>query len=237
MKRILYTLSIAAVCTAFVSCEPEQEEMWKSATFDYAGRFVVAATCDEYDGDDYAVGGHEIEIYNSAANVADEIWIEGVVAQTFKGKFKLSGSSTTFKGVGEAANIITTDIVVLPYWAPLDPDYADAGYFPFPEKAGEFLDGLHVYRSITLEEGKILPKAGKSIGGNTVDSVYLRFAMHSNYVRFISYEVPEGDRSDPDVPEFWWKIDPTYVSPDVDGDNDEHWTLTGFRYTGYPEDM
>jgi len=72
-------------------------------------------------------------------------------------------------------------------------------------------------------------------GGNVSDSVYIKLTLNTDNVKFISSLVPEGDWAKPGVPEYAWTQQAG--SNSVDASKDEHWTLAGYRYTGYPEDM
>ncbi|MDR2499139.1 MAG: hypothetical protein LBD28_06835 [Tannerellaceae bacterium] len=235
MKRLLFASIIAAM--AFTACDNNIDN-WYSETFDYSGRFVIAAECDEY-ADDNSTYHDAIEamIYNTAANTANEIWLETEVAGThIKSRLSISGNSSSFKAA-EAANTakpgtiyIDTDYGLAPFSS------AYAAYFRVPTAAGQSNDGIELYTRVTLEEGKIVPKGAITPGGNTSDSVYLRLTLHHDLVKFVSYELPAADWEDPAVPEYGWRLQANSNSNAADADYDEHWTVAGFRYTGFPED-
>ncbi|GHU94204.1 hypothetical protein FACS1894156_2130 [Bacteroidia bacterium] len=233
MKKLLY-ISIAACAVLFASCEPQDPDMWKSETFGYAGRFIIGGICEEYDDDNFTThDGVEVQIYNTTANTSDEIWIEGNLVQWgelfhIKGKFKITGTPDNFTS--------TDAVIVNAAYAGqqlIDPgvpfgDAGYAGYVPKPTEAGQTTWGLQWYARMTLVEGGIFPKAATTNGGNTADSIYLKFAMHYDPIEFVS------------TPDLTWKfdptsvIDPTSVPDDADA---EHWILTGYRHTGFEEDM
>jgi len=239
MKKIIYLLCISATMT-LTSCF-EKLDNWYTETAAFDGRYVVATSCEEYSSDDTSIAdGNEAMIYNTAANVKDEIWIETTVAgEPIKGKFKISGDASDFKGIApevENANNGGTILIDTDYgWAPFTPSYA--GYFRVPTAAGQVNDGVQLYTRVTLVEGKVIPKGATTIGGNVSDSVYVKTVMHHDYVQFVSYQLPKEEWADPDVPEFGWQLKAGSNTPaDADG-WDETWTLAGYRYTGFPEDM
>ena len=237
MKKIFYLFSILLITLSISSCQEELDN-WYTETASYDGRYVVATTCEEYSSDDTSIeDGLELMFYNSATNVADEIWMDTEVAgQHIKGKFKLTGDPSSFKGNETVENIASDSYYIdTDYgWAPFSSNYAQ--YFRVPTAAGQLNDGIQLYTRITLEEGKILPGAAISIGGNVSDSVYVKTIMHHDFVKFESYQIPEKDWEDPEVPEFAWRVKAGSNTPATAADWDEHWTLTGYRYTGMPED-
>ncbi|MDR0566297.1 MAG: hypothetical protein LBG47_04565 [Prevotellaceae bacterium] len=238
MKKFIYALSIFAGMAVLASCYNEMDS-WYSETFEYAGRFVVATTCDEYEDDNTSIeDGLEVMIYNTASNVANEIWIDFAVAGSpQKGKFKVTGTpaealcSENAENISSSSYSIDTDYGL----APFDPSYA--AYFRVPTAAGERNDGIQQYTYITLDVLKILPGAATSIGGNTVDSIYLKVTLHHDYMEFESQQTDPKTWEDPSIPEYEWVIKPGTNTPADPDEWDEHWTLAGYRYTGYPEDL
>lgn len=237
MKNIAYLFSILLIGVVFSSCF-EDIDNWYSETASYDGRFVVATTCEEYSSDNTTISdGIELMIYNTADNVPNEVWLDTEVAgQHIKGKFKLTGDPSNFSSTETVDNIasdsyyIDTDYGLAPFTA------SYASYFRVPTAAGQLNDGIQLYTRITLLEGKILPNAATSIGGNTSDSIYVKTVMHHDFMQFESYEIPEEEWDDPDVPEFAWRVKPGTNTPATAEDWDETWTLAGYRYTGLPED-
>ncbi|MDR0415083.1 MAG: hypothetical protein LBH84_06675 [Prevotellaceae bacterium] len=237
MRKLIYITCILAAAV-FTSCQKEMSN-WYSETFDYSGRFVVATTCDEYEDDNTTIeDGVEVLIYNTAANVGNEIWLDfSAAASPQKGKFKVTGTpaeslcTETAENISSHSYYIDTDYGL----APFDPSYA--GYFRVPTAPGEANDGIQLYTFITLDTLKILPGAATSIGGNVVDSIYIKVTLHHDYMEFESREKPVDEWDDPAIPEYEWVVKPNSNTPADADDWDEHWTLAGYRYTGYPEDM
>ncbi|SBV93673.1 conserved exported hypothetical protein [uncultured Dysgonomonas sp.] len=232
MKKIFYILSVFAALM-FTSCLQEKDN-WYSETAALDGRYVVATSCAEYSDDDTSIeDGEEVMIYNSAANVNDEIWIDTHVAGTaVKSKFKITGDASGFKGVtAESSNVSTLSSYI----------YVNGGFYnpatyTKPTAVGQLIGGIQVYSRVTLVEGKVTPKSATTIGGNVSDGVYIKVITHNDYVQFIGVLVPEKDWTVPGVPEFVWQLKEGSNTPaDSDG-MDETWTLEGYRYTGYPED-
>jgi hypothetical protein len=238
MKKVTLYLSMVA-CSAFVfaSCENELDS-WNSATYEYAGRFVVAATCQEDPAKSKIIEqGNEIYLYNTAANVANEIWLEDVTrAFPLKGKFSLAGNAAGFRGERETENVSSIAAIYnaddLKYIQFIASNVED---FPVPTAANQQCSGKQQYIRATLEEGKILPNGATSIGGNTTDGISLKIILHTDSIHFISYELDAEEWEDPGIPEYAWKVNPDVKIAKPEWD--EHWTLAGYRYTGYPEDM
>ncbi len=236
MKKIIYILS-AIACTVFASCESEPET-WNSNTYDYDGRYSVATTCEEYSNDDTSIQeGVEALIYNTSSNTANEIWIESTVATLpWRSKFKLTGNPSDFSCADTVENvksetylIDTEDGLVL-----FTPENEDD--FRVPTEAGQLNDGVQLYTRVTLLGGNILSKSATSIGGNVVDSVYLRLVMHHDYMQFESEEKPQLEWADPNIPEYEWVVKAGSNTPADEDGWDEHWTYSGYRYSGFPED-
>ncbi|MDR1343662.1 MAG: hypothetical protein LBK18_10490 [Prevotellaceae bacterium] len=236
-KTALYPSIAACIALALTSCESELDS-WNSETFEYAGRFVVAATCQENPALSKIIEkGNEIYLYNTAANIPNEIWLEDV-SNVFplKGKFSLTGNAGNFSAGSTVEN---TNSIAAIYNA----DYGEyfqfvasnKSDFPVASAAGQLCDGKLPYVRITLEEGKILPNSATSIGGNVTDSIYLKITLHTDYVQLESYELDVEEREDPDTPEYAWRI--KSGSSVAKAEWDEHWIISGYRYTGYPEDL
>ncbi|MDR1502847.1 MAG: hypothetical protein LBT43_10375 [Prevotella sp.] len=232
MRNLGYIIS-AFICMALTSCL-EEKDNWYTETAALDGRYVVATTCAEYSSDNTAIeDGEEAMIYNSAANVKDEIWIETHVAgAAVKGKFKITGDASGFKGAtAEAKNVST-----LLSYIYVNGNFYNPATYAKPTAVGQLIDGIQLYTRITLVEGKVTPKSATTIGGNISDGVYIKTIMHHDYVQYIGTLVPEKDWKVPGVPEFVWELkDGSNTPADADG-WDETWTLEGYRYTGYPED-
>jgi hypothetical protein len=237
MRKLIYLLSISFVMVFFTSCF-EEIDNWYSETAGYDGRFVVAATCEEYSSDDTAIeDGHEVLIYNSAANIENEIWIDTHVAGfPVKGKFKVTGSSLEFKAEETADNgsrsagISDDDFYILEDGIPV----AYPSDLGAPDGLGEEYDAVQLYARLSLEEGKIIPKGATTIGKNISDSVSLKTTMYFDFLVVESYQIPQEEWVEPETPEYDWRIKEG-SRHNADG-WEEHWTFTGYRYTGFPED-
>jgi len=222
----------------FTSCF-EDKDNWYTETSTLDGRYVVATTCEEdADNNTSITDGVEAMIYNSAANVKDEIWIEmNLFGEPVKSKFKITGDASGFKGVDtQLENVNEIYYIDTDYgFAPFRDEYKS--YFRVPTSAGLINEGVMLYPRVTLIEGKVIPKGATTIGGNVSDSIYVKVAAYSDYVTFISYELSADKWEKPDVPEYGWKIkEGSNVPTNGDTDWDHTWTLSGYRYTGYPED-
>ena len=226
MKKTLYILSIVS-CVIFTSCDKEPE-IWNSETFDYSGRFVYALYDENGETESLSLedvqGGYgaEIQIYNTSANVANEVWINNVSGSgyglAFKAKLSLTGNPESFTSPEEVNT--QSEFDNLPNTA--------------PTALGQTASGFEWYARIKVLEGKILPKAGTSIGGNTVDSIYLKITFLSDDVTFVSVAKPEALWAVPGTPEYEWQRDPAQSI--YDSSSDETYVFKGYRYSGYPED-
>ncbi|GEM_PF-404085 len=240
MRKNIYLMGIFLTIISFNSCQKELDN-WYTETASYDGRYVVATTCEEYSDDDTSIeDGIELMIYNSAANVKDEIWLDTEVAGAhIKAKFKITGDISLFKSDETVSNIASTYYYIFrPTGGIASFSQSNANsYYGVPTSEGTLIDGIQLYTRVTLEEGKIIPKSATTIGGNTSDSIYVKAVMHHDFVVFESYTLPEDEWEDPQVPEYAWRLKPGSNTPAPAADWDEHWTLAGYRYTGMPEDM
>lgn len=228
MNKLRLT-AIIAIFTLLASCRQDVDN-WYSETFDYSGRFVYAIE----DVGLHVEDGNEVLIYNSAANVADEIWLNDANdVFPFKCKFKVKGPSESFSG--EKAN--NEKAPLLFYNGSRYVAFTPAAALDYrrPTATGQRLDGYREYANVTIDAGKIIPGGATTIGGNRSDSLYLKITLQSSFTEFVSYEIDSQLWAVANVPEYEWKHDPTVA--EYDPDADESYELTGYRYTGYPEDM
>ena len=234
MKKVVLYLSIVAW---MVSCN-EGLDNWYSETSKYDGRFVVSSACQEFPSKGAIIeDGNEIYLYNTAANIANEIWLEDVSGKfPLKSKITLNGTPENFSGTAKVKNenkkyfIFNEENDEYVEFTP-----GNSADFPEATAVGQLCDGYQEYAEMTLDEGKIQLNGATSPGGNKVDGIQLKFTLHTDNVKFISALVPEDDWADEDVPEYEWKLQSGSNSPAPN--KVEHWTLTGYRYTGYPEDL
>ncbi len=223
MKKIFYLFSLLTFAIAFSSCQ-EDLEIWDSETLEYSGRFIVDLMDENMN--EVIDDGYEIQIYNTSDNVANEVWIDDLdwvfPENRLKSKFNFTGNSSSFKST-------TEDFAQLPYNIRSTDDLPS----PAPTAAGQTktVDEQWYVRAAVLE-GKILPKAATTIGGNEVDSIYMKVKLYSGVATFKSFEIPESMRQDPEKAEFKWKFESaTHVAT-----LDETYVLSGHRYSGMPED-
>jgi len=220
MKKIGIYVIITSLMIGFTSCF-EDLEVWDSETLDYSGRFVTKLMSE--DMQDTYVDGSEIQIYNTADNLPNVVWMDDHEdIFPLKSKFEFTGDASSFKSATEdfaklPNNIYSTD--ELPT--------------PAPTAAGQTVtDDEKWYIRASVLEGKIIPGAATSIGGNVSDSLYIKIKLYSGTATYTSYEVPEALRADPKVPEFKWR----FTSATHNTDMDEVYVIGGYRYTGMPED-
>ena len=237
MKKNIFIITTLAISIIFSSCT-EEFKNWYSETAEYDGRYVVATTCEEYsDGDTSIEDGVELKLYNTASNAADELWLEtAVYEEPVKTKIKITGNSTSFVSNEVTENTHANIYMLRPSGALAaftqanavrDYGAATAAYRTFP--------GIQLYTKVKVEEGKIIPDAATTIGGNKSDSVYVKVLLQSDFLTFESYQTPESSWRVAGVPEFAWRLKAGSNTP-APADWDEHWTLAGYRYTGFPED-
>lgn len=222
MRRILYLLSIFAVLL-FISCMDEKDN-WYSATFEYSGRYVFKLISEDMTETYIDYEGQEIQIYNTVENVANKIWLEdGGDIFPIKNIFTLTGDASSFKSVSEDFAQLNYNIFSI-----------DELPKPNPTAAGQTVEiEEKEYIKAAVLEGKILPGAATSIGGNKTDSLYIKIKLYSGTATYESYEILESLRKDPEKPEFAWK----FKSAVHDSSLDEIYVIAGHRYTGMPEDM
>lgn len=222
----------------FTSCF-EDTDNWYSETSSYDGRYVVAQSCEEYSDDDTAIeDGEELMIYNSATDIENEIIIDfSLAGNPLKGKFNVSGTSASFSASGIVVENLSRTVLE-------DDDYyvtengSPVGYpsdLETPTEAGTEYTGMQIYARLSLEEGKVIPEGATTIGGNVSDSAYVKVTAYHDYLIIESYQLPEDEWDSPETPKFGWRVKDGSRT-NADG-QEEHWTLSGYRYTGFPEDM
>ncbi|RZT96959.1 lipid-binding putative hydrolase [Ancylomarina subtilis] len=215
MKKLLYILVVGLI--GLTACN-DDIEIWDSAVLDYSGTYVVDLT--DVDGN---VHHDMIEIYNTAANVENEVIIDdhnGTIE--LRSKFSLDGDFSNFKSKSiDFADLALNENAI-----------ADAK----PETAPTGLDQTASpetwYIKAAITEGKILPKGMTTEAGNVADSIYMKVVLYSGTVNFKSASVPTEYRANPDVEEFEW----VFVDVAHDATKDETVVISGNRYTGFPED-
>ena len=220
MKKIYYLICILTLGIAFSSCQ-EELEIWDSETLEYSGRFIVDLYTD--DMTELIDDGYEFRIYNTSANITNEVWIDDLDGMfPLKSKFMFTGNSSSFKSESEDFTKLTNNTKsteALPKTAPT----ALGQSISVAEKE---------YIKAVVLDGKILPMAATTVGGNKTDSIYMKVKLYSGTAKYNSFEVPLPLRKDPEKAEFKWKFE----SATVDAALDETYAISGHRYSGMPED-
>ena len=223
MKKLAYIISAVCLLCMFTSCQEELDN-WYSETFEYSGRFVFKLMSEDMSDTYIDYEGYEIQIYNTAENIQNNVWIDdhGLIFH-LKSKFVFTGNASSFKSV-------TEDFAQLPENIHSTEDVPSV----VPTAAGQtYTEEEQWYIKAAILEGKILPKAATTPGGNQADSIYMKIRLYSGAATFTSYEVPVALRADPEVPEYAWKFTSAVPNPEME----ETYVIGGYRYTGMPEDM
>jgi len=239
MKKLIYLFSISFVMILLTSCFKDLDN-WYTETAGYDGRYAVAVTCEEYDDDNLTIeDGEELMIYNSAANVANEIIIDTHIADGYaiKGKFNVSGSPADFRGTAESPNVIYSSAIsnANNYYFIYNGNYYLPSQFGAPDELGEEYEGIQLYSRLTLESGRITSLGATTIGGNKSDGLDIKITAYTDEFIVESYQTPQDTWADINEPELAWRIK-AGTRMNADG-WEEHWTFNGYRYTGYPEDI
>lgn len=219
-KNILY-ISLFFFTLTMSSCK-EDVEIWDSNTLGYSGTYFWELFSEDMT-DVYVGYDHDVQlmIYNSSANVENEVWIEdtdGVFP--LKSKFSLQGTPESFSSVSMDFADLINDVNAI-----VVPDDKPTGL------SQEVTEDRDYIRNAILE-GKILANAGTTISGNPVDSLYIKIKLLSGTVTFTSKAVPVELRADPEVEEFAWE----YSNATYDNTLDETYVISGHRKTGFSQD-
>ncbi|WNH08083.1 lipid-binding protein [Thalassobellus suaedae] len=221
MKKNIIYLWLFIFAFTLNSCD-EDIEIWDSNTLDYSGTYFWQLY-DETNTDLYIDYDHAIQllIYNTSDNKENEVWIEDTDhVFPLKSKFLFDGTATSFKSQTlEFDNLFNNELAIE------NPNTKPTGLNQ------EVTEDRDYIRSAILD-GKILPKAGTTVSGNPVDSLYIKIVLYSGSVKFTSKAVPVELRADPEVEEFDWEYD----SATYDNTLDETYVVSGHRKTGFAED-
>lgn len=221
MKKISTILGILLVCVlAFSSCH-EDVENWDSAVLDYSGRYVFRIL-DETGENAYTdYDGSELQIYNTAANVTNELWIDDLrAAFPMKSKFVLEGSPASFKSIETDFDKLTDNQYV-------------SGPKADPTAEGEETTVDDNYLKATILDGKITKGGYTTPAGNVTDAIRMTIRLYSGVMTYTSYTKPKDSWVNPNTPEYAWRLTGVeYVS-----DWDETYVIEGYRYTGFDEDQ
>lgn len=219
MKKLIYIVSIfVALCTSACS---NDIDIWDSETLEYSGRYLFELFSEDMEDKYYYFeDGGEIQIYNTAQNVKNEVWIDDINhIFPFKSKFFFDGDPNSFKSRSSDFTQLT------------DNEYSSFYPDEDPESAEDRYEDVQEYTRCYINEGKIIPAGATTIGGNKADSIYVKITLCSNDVVFKSEFIPEDDRTDPEVA-YRWILESSEYNPEYD----ETYVISGHAYTGFPED-
>ena len=221
MSKISTFIGIFFASALFLTSCQQDVEVWDSATLDYSGRYVIKLMNEDMTELYHDYDGSEVMLYNTATNTANEMWLEDMVHLIpLKSKFFFTGDVTSFKSKDVDFDKLPNNLLAigLPGSAPT----AD----------GQTLEQERDYLRASVLEGKIIPKAVTTKGGNISDSIYVKIKLYSGSAVFTSKKKPEKEWQSPTTPEYLWVLS----SVKHDATKDEVLVIGGYRYTGYQED-
>ena len=167
---------IYIVSVLIISCDmKEPYEQIDSAAVDYAGQWYFQVKSADMATDYKIYDASTLLTYNTAADVANEIWIddEGKSLLNLKFRSNFSGDANSFSsGMSDNSNYLATPM-------PLN----------LPDTAGLTTQVVQ-YRQCEVIEGKILLDAATTKTGNKADSIYLSVRMVENTANFTSIGTP-----------------------------------------------
>lgn len=222
MRTIKIIALAIAAAAALVACKSDPY-IYNSATLDYAGRFVVYDL--SLDGKDYSssLEGEELRIYNSAADVATEIWLDDADQYfPFKAKLSISGSPSSFASTAPGVNTIAINEnmpgTVLGAGV-LDTVLAKHGKSNSPVE-------------VAIASAQIIKDGAQSIGGNTADALNIELKLTYGYIVYESVVKARNLWADSTVAEYGWE----YRSVIPVSSTVKNYSIKAYRYTGMPED-
>lgn len=222
MKNKILYISLIIFSLCFYSCN-EEVEIWDSNTLSYAGTYDIEILAEDGTTVEASIDeGEQLMLFNTAANIENEIWIQDLYHWfPLMSKFKFTGNSTSFESVSTNFDDLTNnqDAIESP-----DTD---------PTAAGEVLTEDRYYLRSYITEGKIGLNDAETTGGNISDSIRFKIVFLSGSATFTSYQTEEATWVSPGTPEFAWKL----TSTTYDNTLDETYIVSGYRYTGFEEDL
>ena len=222
MKKIILSITILLSALSFTSCN-EELDLWQSSASEYAGRYVVMIMDKDANKILSDYDGSEFYVYNTAADATNTLWIEDVAhLLPLKCQFTLTGNANSFKSSSTEFSKLYDNTLSIAI--PTD---------TIPHKEGITYSEERDYVKSAVLDAKILKMAATTKGGNKSDSIYIKIGLYSGEASFISYKLPESKWADPKVPQYSWK----FVSVSHDPTKDEELVVSGFRYTGFSEDI
>ncbi|WP_044264804.1 lipid-binding protein [Bacteroides timonensis] len=222
MRKITALIGLVFASALFlISCQ-EDVEVWDSETLEYSGRYVVKLMDESMTTTYHDYDKSELSIYNTSANVPNEMWIDNTIPGMFylKSKFFFTGNPVSFRSANTEFDKLTDNLPSVE--APANE----------PTAEGQTIEEKRDYLRAFVEDGKIIPKAVTTKGGNIADSLYLKLKLYSGTATFKSQPKPENEWKNPTIPEYSWKLS----SLTHDASKDEVIIIGGYAYTGFPED-
>lgn len=202
--------------------------MWKSQAYDYAGRFLFEVVDEAEANTLIDFGVHELRIYNSAGDKANEIWIEDHNHKIpLKSLFVISGEAKGFKSAASGFEAQTNNLYRI---EPVDE--ADKSKLEAPTAEGQTASVDRKAVRAEILTAKIEPKAYETLGKNKADKLYMKVRLYNGKVHFVSVQKPKDEWEKPDTPEFKWVFKNT--------ENLKQHTdvvIRGHRFTGFAEDV
>lgn len=237
MKKILFIFSVT-VLFALNSCTTQDPSNWYPEAAAYTGQFVVCLYYDDISDQNLIYGYDDtydipIFIYNTAANTDSEVWIsdEGEIFP-LKIKMAITGPSTEFYTPNRSFDA-TNDNVEWGGDINGGRNPYTGAYYPEPTYEGEVLIVSTDEGRGAIELAKIIPNAATTPGGNIADSIYMKINFYGADLEYISKKTDQDEWADPLVPEYEWAFNKIVAEPAYDWDC----VLSGYRWTGYDEDL
>jgi hypothetical protein len=176
----------------------------------------------------------EMWVFNTANNTPNEIWIDNFSIAGFhmKAKLNVTGDASSFKTDADTKLFYDSETTYV-----LDNNGNPVAYYPpaAPTVAGTTIDCVTLYTRISVDSAFVTKAGATTPGGNKSDSVYMRTTLYHDAFQAESYQTDASTWANPLIPEFDWRVVDGSVG-NADG-WEEHWTLSGYRYTGFPEDI
>lgn len=221
MRKISAFLGIFFASALFLTSCQQDVEVWDSATLNYSGRYVIKLMNEDMSKLYHDYDGSEVMIYNTSSNVANEMWLEDMEHLfPLKSKFVFAGNVNSFKSKDTDFDKLTNNLFAIGLPSNV------------PTAEGQTLEQKRDYLRASVLEGKIIPNAVTTKGGNISDSLYVKIKLYSGSVVFSSKKKPEKEWQIPSIPEYLWVLS----TVKYDASMDETIVIGGYRYTGYQED-
>lgn len=225
MNKISAFFGIIFASSILLSSCQQDIEIWDSETYGYDGRYIIKVMNEDMSTVTYEYDGSELQLYNTAANQPNELWMEDMNHLIpLKSKFTFTGTPNSFKSSETDFNKLTNNVLTT-----TAPETDEA---PAPTAENQTVDVLRDDLRATIIDGKIIAKAVTTKGGNIADSLYLKVKLYGGTATFKSKAKPKDQWQSSGKPEYIWEL--TSVKPDPS--KVRTIVIGGFRYTGFEED-